>query len=158
MLKNYLLIAFRNLRRNKAFSAINIMGLAIGMASATLILLWIQNEASYDRFHAKENRLYEMYNLAKFNGVLTAWNTTAKILGPTLKKDYPEVEDAVRISNANFLFTAGDKHFNLPGNFTDSGFLNMFSFPLLKGNAGKALSGIYQYCADGILRQKIVRQ
>ena len=143
MLKNYLLIAFRNLRRSKAFSAINIMGLAVGMASATLILLWIQNEMSYDRFHAKENRLYEMYNLAKFNGVPTAWNTTAKILGPTLKKDYPEVEDMVRISNANFLFTAGDKHFNMPGYFTDSGFLSMFSFPLLKGNAGKALSGVY---------------
>ncbi|HVU83592.1 MAG TPA: ABC transporter permease [Puia sp.] len=143
MLKNYFLVAFRNLRRSKAFSAINIMGLAIGMASAALILLWIQNEVSYDRFHAKENRLYEMYNLAKINGTTTAWNMTAKILGPTLKKEYPEVEDMARISNANFLFTAGDRHFNIPGYFTDSDFLNMFSFPLLEGNPAKALSGVY---------------
>ncbi len=144
MLKNYLNIALRNLRRNKSFSAINIMGLAIGLASAALILLWIQNEVSYDRFHAKENRLYEMYNRAKFDGVLTAWNITPKILAPTLKKEFPEVDDAVRIANANFLFTVGDKHFNIPGNFTDSGFLSMFSFPLLKGNATKALNGNYQ--------------
>ena len=62
MLKNYLLIAFRNLRRNKVFSSINLMGLSIGMASAILILLWIQNEVSFDRFHAKKDRLYKMYN------------------------------------------------------------------------------------------------
>ncbi len=120
------------------------MGLAIGMASASLILLWIQNEVSYDRFHAKENRLYMMYNKAKFDGVLSVWNITPKILAPTLKKEFPEVDDAVRMANANFLFSVGDKHFNIPGNFTDSGFLNMFSFPLLKGNASRALNGNYQ--------------
>ncbi len=110
MIKNYLLIAFRNLRRNKVFSAINILGLSIGMASAILILLWIQNEVSYDQFHAKKDRLYMMYNLDKFNGELWAWNSTPKILAPTLKREYPEVEDAVRFRPTNFLFSVGDKH------------------------------------------------
>ena len=59
MIKNYLKIAFRNLLRNKAFSIINISGLAIGMASAILILLWIKNEVSYDQFHEKKQRIYE---------------------------------------------------------------------------------------------------
>ncbi|MGZ3950520.1 MAG: ABC transporter permease, partial [Flavisolibacter sp.] len=59
MIGNYFKIAFRNLFRNKAFSLINISGLAIGMASAMLILLWIQNEVSYDQFHEKKNRIYE---------------------------------------------------------------------------------------------------
>jgi hypothetical protein len=74
--KNYFKIAFRNLLRNKAFSFINIAGLAIGMASAMLILLWIQNEMSHDNFHEKIGRLYTMNNRDKFNGELWAWNTT----------------------------------------------------------------------------------
>jgi hypothetical protein len=94
MLKNYFKIAFRNLLRNKAFSFINIAGLAVGMASAILILLWIQNEMSHDKFHEKIDRLYTMNNRDKFNGELWAWNWTPKILGPTLKQDYPEVEDS----------------------------------------------------------------
>jgi ABC-type antimicrobial peptide transport system permease subunit len=143
MIKNYLLVAFRNLRRNKAFSAINLLGLAMGMASAMLILLWIQNEVSYDGFHAKKDRLYKMYNRDKMSGKIWAWGVTPKPMAPALKKDFPEVEDAVRMSNANFLFTVGEKHLNLPGNFTDSGFLRMFSFPLVSGNIDKALSGIY---------------
>lgn len=142
MLKNYLKIAFRNLLRSKGFSIINISGLAIGMASALLILLWIQNEISIDRFHAKTERIYTLNNRDKFNGELWAWNTTPKILAPTVKKDYPEVEDAVRINNTSFLFTVGDKHLNESGYFTDPGFLSMFTFPLLYGNAKTALNNV----------------
>ena len=95
MFSNYFKIAFRNLWKNKAFSFINIAGLAVGMASAMLILLWIQNEMSHDRFHEKIDRLYVMNNRDKFNGEIWAWSTTPKILGPTLKQDYPEVEDFI---------------------------------------------------------------
>lgn len=144
MFKNYFKIAFRNLWRNKRFSAINIFGLAIGMASAILILLWIQNETSMERFHQKGDRIYMMYNRDKDpEGKAWAWENTPKILAPTLKKDYPEVEDAVRYNNITFLVTAGEKKMNTRGAFADSGFLKMFSFPLLKGNADKALAGIY---------------
>ena len=140
MFKNYFKIAFRNLFRNKAFSFINIAGLAVGMASAMLILLWIQNEMSHDRFHEKIDRLYTMNNRDKFNGALWAWSTTPKILGPTLKQDYPEVEEFTRRNETGFLFTIGDKHLNANGSFVDPGFLNMFSFPLIEGNAQTALS------------------
>lgn len=140
MFSNYFKIAFRNLWKNKAFSFINIAGLAVGMASAMLILLWIQNEMSHDRFHEKINRLYTMNNLDKFNGEVWAWNTTPKILGPTLKQDYPDVEDFARSNDVSFLFTIGDKHLNAYGRFTDPGFLNMFSFPLIEGNVKTALS------------------
>lgn len=78
MIKNFFKIAFRNLWRSKGFSAINIFGLAIGMASAILILLWIQNEMSHDRFHEKENRLYTMFNRDKFSGQMWAWNLLPK--------------------------------------------------------------------------------
>jgi len=141
MIRNFFIIAFRNLRRNRVFSTINILGLAIGMASAILIGLWIQNELGFDRFHVKETRLYMAYRSENDGGEIKANNFTPKILAPTLKSDYPEIEDAVRMRNANFLFTVGDRHFNVPGNFTDGGFLSMFNFPLLEGDPTTALRG-----------------
>ena len=137
-------ISLRNLMKNKLYSFINISGLAVGMASAILIFLWIQNEVSHDRFFAKSDRIYQMNNRDMYNGQLYAWNFTSKPLAPAIKKDYPEVEDAVRVNNggANFLLSNADKHFSLHGIFADAGFLNMFSFPLLEGNAGNALSGV----------------
>src|SRR5690606_13976215 len=109
MLKNYFKIAWRNIVRSKGYALINIGGLSIGMASAILILLWLQNEVSMDRNHPKSDRIYKTYNRDTFSGERWVWGSSPKILGPTLKKDYPEVEQAVRINNANFLFTIGDK-------------------------------------------------
>src|SRR6476661_1559106 len=97
MLLNYFKIAWRNLLRNKSFSVINILGLAIGMASAILILLWVQNEVSYDRFHTKENRLYEIWENESRDGELQSGVPTQQLLGPALKKDYPEIENTARI-------------------------------------------------------------
>lgn len=142
MLKNYLKILFRNIFKSKVFSLINLTGLSIGMGTAILIFLWIGNELSMDRFHEKSDRIYVMYNRDKDPlGQVWAWNNTPKPLMPTLKKDYPEVENAVRFNNITFLLTAGEKKFNKRGAFVDSGFLNIFSFPLLEGNAASALSG-----------------
>jgi putative ABC transport system permease protein len=141
MIKNFFIVAFRNIRRNKIFSTINILGLAIGMASAVLICLWIQDEFGFDRFHAKEDRLFMMRRQETTDGFRTVtW--TPKVLGPTLKSDFPEIEDVARWQNINFLMSVGDHHFNSRGNFTDSGFLNMFSFPVLEGNPNGALVSI----------------
>src|SRR5689334_12371911 len=142
MIKNFFKIAWRNLLRNKGFSFINIFGLAVGMASTILILLWIQNEVSHERFHKKLDRIYTLNNRDKFNGELWAWNTTPKILAPTLQQDYPEVEEAVRVNYTQFLMSIGDKHLMEPGCFTDPSFLKVFSFPLVQGNAATALSQI----------------
>ena len=144
MLKNFFKIAFRNLLRNKGFSAINITGLAVGMASAILILLWIQNEVSYDQFHEKKDRIYEAWNRARFDGKLMCWNTTPKILARTLEHDLPEVERAVRVHwNREFLFSIGEKRIIKTGNMVDTGFLQVFSFPMLKGNPSTALNDMH---------------
>ncbi|MEP6681748.1 MAG: ABC transporter permease [Parafilimonas sp.] len=140
MVKNFFKIAWRNLLRSKGFSIINITGLAVGMASAILILLWIQNEVSHDRFHTKLDRIYTLNNRDKFNGDLWAWNTTPKILAPTLKQNFPEVEEAVRTTQCGFLFSVDNKHINESGYFTDPAFLKVFSFPLVEGNITTALS------------------
>src|ERR1051326_4849069 len=141
MIKNFLKIAFRNLFRNKAFSFINISGLAIGMAATTLIILWIQNELSYDQFHEKKARIYEAWNKAVFSGKLQCWNTTPKVLARTVEKDIPEVERAVRVNwPSNFLFSIGDKRLTVSGNIVDTGFLQVFTFPLLRGDPKSALN------------------
>ena len=140
MIKNFLKVAFRNLLKNKGFSAINIAGLTIGMASAMLILTWISHEVSYDQFHTRKDRIYEAWNRAEFSGNLNAWNTTPKILARTLENDLPEVERAVRVDwGSDYLFSIGDKRIKVRGTIVDSGFLKMFTFPLVKGNTETAL-------------------
>ncbi len=155
MLKNYLKTAWRNLKKNKGFSFINITGLAIGMAAAILIFLWIQNEMSRDTQYPKSARLYLMYNRDKFSGQSWAWSSTPMVMAPTLKKDYPEVEDAVRVNSfsANYLFTVGEKKLVEHGFIVDSGFINMFDFPMLYGNSTKALGGIYNI----VLTEKLAK-
>jgi putative ABC transport system permease protein len=155
MFKNYFKTTIRNLWHNKGFASINIAGLSIGMAAAILILLWVQNELSVDRFYRKEASIYLMYNRDKdASGETWAWPNTPKILATTLKKDYPEVEDAVRFNNVTFLLSVGDKHLNIRGAFVDSGFLNVFNFPFLGGNAKQALNGNYNI----VLTEKLAKK
>ena len=143
MLRNYLKIAWRNLLKQKGFSFINILGLSVGMASAILILLWIQNEVSFDRNYPKADRLYLMSNRDTFSGEKWAWNNTPKIMAPYLKKDYPDVEDAVRASDIDFLMTVGEKKLQKQGYFVDSTFFNVFDLPMKFGNPDIALDDTY---------------
>src|ERR1700709_363511 len=99
MFKNYLKIAWRNLWKNKTFSFLNIAALAIGMGSAILIILWIDNEISYDKFHKNKDFIYEAWNRGVFDGKIQCWNSTPKILGPTMKKDYPEIAAMTRTNS-----------------------------------------------------------
>jgi len=141
MFKNYLKVAFRNLWKNKGFSFINIIGLAIGMSSAILILLWIQNEVTYDGFHEKKDRIYEAWNRAEFSGAMHSWHTTPKVLAAAMQRDFPEVEHATRVNwPSRLLFTVGEKRLMEQGNMVDSVFLQIFSFPMLQGNPATALN------------------
>ncbi|HWC55093.1 MAG TPA: ABC transporter permease, partial [Chitinophagaceae bacterium] len=155
MIKTYFKTALRNLRRNKGFAIINIAGLAVGMAAAMLILLWAQNELSTDRFYKNENRIYLLYNRDKDGvGNKWAWPNTPKILATTLKNDYAEVEDVVRYNNVTFLLTQGEKHLNIQGAFADTGFLNVFDFPLKEGSISQCLSSSYNI----VLTEKLAKK
>jgi ABC-type antimicrobial peptide transport system permease subunit len=140
MLKNYFTIAWRNLAREKGYAFINIAGLAVGMAAAMLIFLWIQNELTFDRFYPKTKRLFQVYNRDIIGGEPQVWGATPAPLAPALKRDYPEVEDAARYRSTNLLLAANNKFFNVEGSFADPGFLNMFDFPVLAGNRDNALA------------------
>src|SRR6476646_8506981 len=155
MLKNYLKIAFRNLLRNKGFSAINISGLAVGMASAILILLWMYNEISYDQFHKNTKYLYEAWNRGTFDGKLQCWDNTPKILGPTLKQEYPEIGDMARQYSRWYVTKAGDKKISTKALITDPSFLSMFSFPLVQGNIKTALNNVYSILVTEEMAKKM---
>jgi putative ABC transport system permease protein len=141
MLKNYFKIAVRNLYKSKAFSVLNISGLAIGMASAMLILLWVRNELRYDSFYRNSSRLYQAWNRDKGNNGLNCWNNSTKPLGPALKQDFPEIEQTSRVNwDASILFNYGNKKMNVTGTMVDPDFLTMFEFPFLQGNIHTALN------------------
>ena len=143
MFSNYFRVAMRNSLRNKTFSAINILGLATGITSVILIMLWVQNELSYDRFHHDSDRLYEAWNRDVFDGRIECWSTTPRILAKTLKEEYPEVEHAVSYADyqMEFLVSKDDKKFtDNSGIITETPFLSMFNFPLLSGDPATALN------------------
>lgn len=140
MLYSYFKIAFRNLIKNKGFSAINILGLAVGLASAILVFLWITNEISYDRFHEKKDRIFEAWNKGNFNGKVACWNTTPKILSKALQSDIPEIETTVRVNWSDpYLTKYKDKTIMMNASMVDSTFLNVFTFPVVKGDPANAL-------------------
>lgn len=135
MLKNYIKIAWRNLLRNKGFTAINIIGLAIGMAGALMIMLWLQNMLTMDRYHEKSDRLYIMSNRDENQGSKHAWPATPKILGPSIKEEFPDIESFSRYSNFHlFLTTYQDKKLKSQLAFVDSGLFEMFSFSFISGD------------------------
>lgn len=142
MLKNYLLVAFRNLTKNKAFSFINIVGLAIGMAACLLILQYVSFELSYDNFHAKKDRIYRINQDRYNNGKLsTKWAAGAFAAGGAMKAALPEVEDYVKVVGAGqVLANYKDQKMVIENDyFVSSSFFDIFSFPLISGDPKTAL-------------------
>src|SRR5215203_5466173 len=143
MLKNYFKIGLRNLWNNKLISFINIVGLTLGITGAGLLLLNVHYDLSVDQFHDKKNSIYKVYNREIVNSNLECWSNTAAPLAPVLKTDYPEVKNVTRISGTEKLWSYGDKKLKVQGSFADPAFLNMFSFPLIKGSTKTALKDVY---------------
>jgi putative ABC transport system permease protein len=138
MIKNYFKIAFRNITRHKAYSLINISGLAIGMACSILILLWVQHELSYDRFHKNADHIFRITcNASDFKAAVNPAGMPAG-----LKAELPAVRNFVRLSHlTTTLFEAGENKFEEKNTFyADSTFLEIFSFPLVAGNHTTALA------------------
>jgi putative ABC transport system permease protein len=158
MLGNYLKTAWRSLLRGRSFSLINICGLAVGMAGATLILLWLFNEVSYDRFHVKADRIYQLYVKTDIPGEkhLTL-DIVSQPLGPAIKAKFPEVESFARLIDVNhFLFTAADRSFTqLRGDFVDPDFLKLFSFPLVAGDRDQPLGSVNSIVVTEKLARKL---
>ncbi|MDB5209359.1 MAG: transporter permease, partial [Sediminibacterium sp.] len=142
MLINYLKIAFRNLWKNKAFSAINIIGLSIGLAAFILITLYVVDELSYDRYNEKADRIYRINSNIRFGGNDLSLAVTSDPMGATLKKDYPQVEEYARIYyNGPALMKKGTQFISeMDVAYTDSTLFNVFTFPAINGDTKTALN------------------
>ncbi|MCP4725893.1 MAG: FtsX-like permease family protein [bacterium] len=141
MLKNYLKITFRNLIKYKAFSAINISGLSIGMACCLLISLWVFDELSFDRFNDKSERIFRVTEILRYSSGDVKVASTPAPLGPYLNANYPEIGNSARSSYLGaMLFKHGDKEFYEKSIIAaDPSFFNIFTYDYVSGDPVSAL-------------------
>jgi putative ABC transport system permease protein len=142
VLRNYIIVVLRSIRRQAGYSFINIIGLAIGMACCLLITLWVFDELSFDRFHENASQLYRVEENQFYSGRVYHVTVTPYPLAPVLKEEIPEIVEATRrVYSGGQLFRYGDKSFYEDMVWAvDPSFLKMFSFPLIKGDPATALS------------------
>ncbi|MCX2739491.1 ABC transporter permease [Pontibacter anaerobius] len=141
MTKNYLKMAYRNLMRHKVFSLINISGLALGMTCSILILLWVQDEVSFDRFHDKIERVYQVMEVQSYPGAGDfETQATPGQLAEAMQQELPEVEQAIRYTwPMPMLLSHGELGFKGQATYAEQQFFEVFSFPLIQGDAKQAL-------------------
>jgi putative ABC transport system permease protein len=144
MFRNYLKTAWRNILKNKGYSTLNVVGLAIGMGVALLIGLWVYNEYAYDRFLPDGDRLYQVRRNFNSNGDTLNFTSTSLRLASALRDEVPEIEYVAESNyGGSHALKVGDKKLLLSGNTIGSDFLQMFQFPLLQGQSAVALKDPY---------------
>lgn len=134
MFKNYFNIAFRNLRRSKVYSIINIAGLSIGLACAMLIILYVKDEVSFDKFHPNVQNIYRIANRMTFEGETHENGNTGFLQGPRFQSNVPGIESFVRVQSGSEDIKLGSEIQSRDLLYVDSNFFSMFHFPLLSGN------------------------
>jgi len=140
MIKNYFKIAWRNITRNKTFSAINTFGLAIGLTCFMLIAVFVYSEFSYDKYPAEAKNIYRINLSATGNGDVAVYPNVDFAVGEGVKKTFPEVKAFTRVTSAVDFVKFDDRQFKEEHlAFADSNFLQIFSIPLIEGNATDAL-------------------
>src|SRR6476469_4806750 len=143
MFKSYLKIAWRNIIRHKAYSGINILGLAIGIAACLLILQYVSFELSYENFQVNKDRIYRVQQDRYDNGKLsTQWASGAYAVGNSFKDAIPEIEDYVKLVSRDAVIAEIDNQpIQIKKVFFASGsFFRLFTYPVISGNPGKALT------------------
>ncbi|MBC7447354.1 MAG: ABC transporter permease [Hymenobacteraceae bacterium] len=144
MFRNYLKTALRSLWKNRTYSFLNVGGLAIGIACAALIFLWVQDEVTFDRHHAKRKNLYLVMNNQTYDGTTYTFSSTPGPLGPALKAEVPGVVHTTRTAwGQTNLFTLQDKTIFEFGNYVDADFLQMFTFEFVSGKPADAFREVH---------------
>jgi putative ABC transport system permease protein len=135
MIKNYLLVAFRNFSRQQFYSAINLIGLSTGLACTLFIYLWVNDEVSVNTCHTHIDRLYQVVINIKGEDNVITWEDTPGPLAGEIKTNFPEVTHITQVYNeGDHLFQVGEKSFLEKGYYSNSDFFNVFSFPIVAGN------------------------
>ncbi len=140
MLKSYFITAWRYLTRHKTYSVINIAGLSIGLACAMLILLYVKDEASFDKFHKNVNHVYRIVTLSKFGGTYHKDSNTGFLQGPRFAKNVPGIQSFVRVQSGSQDIKNGTEVQSQDLLYVDTSFFSVFTFPLINGNPATCLS------------------
>ncbi|MCO6490830.1 MAG: ABC transporter permease [Phaeodactylibacter sp.] len=136
MLRHYLLVTIRNLRRDLGYSLINVLGLGTGIAVSLLLFFWVQHELSYDRFHAAADRIYQaVFNFPAEDGQLSTWVTTPVLFAEKINEEIPDAEAALSVTFPRQLpFRKGQTPYQEEGLYVGHSFPDVFNFPLLEGS------------------------
>jgi putative ABC transport system permease protein len=141
MIRNYLKTAIRTLRKNVGFTIINVLGLALGLATCMLIVFYVVDELSFDKYNTKAERIYRADMQIKFGGIDQLYACTPAPLSAAFESDFPEVEKSVRLlQRGGYNIKKGD--LNIQENkviFADSTLFDVFTLPMIAGNPQKAL-------------------
>jgi putative ABC transport system permease protein len=141
MIRNYIKTAFRTLTKNKGFTAINVLGLSVGLATCLLIVFYVVDELSYDKYNTKADRIYRITEIAKLNGNEAAYAGSEKPLMEAIKS-FPEIENMARFVPKETLFISSQKFYIRKGNnnlqernvvYTESGIFDVFTLPVVSG-------------------------
>jgi putative ABC transport system permease protein len=155
MIRNYIKIAWRNLLRHKGFSLINIIGLTTGLTCCLLLILYIQHELSYDKFHDKGNRIARLIMEYRIGDAGNKGNFTSTKVFPEFKRQFPEVESGVRMTTTERIVKYEENVWmEKDVLFVDSTFFNVFDFKLLQGTVDEALKAPYNVVLSRSLAKK----
>ncbi|MEO6637472.1 MAG: ABC transporter permease [Ginsengibacter sp.] len=156
MFKNFFKTAIRSLQKNKGYSFLNIFGLAIGIACAGLIFLWVEDEVSFDSQNVKKDHVFLVKTNAKVDDGVFTHSSTAGPMAPAMQATIPGIANTCRTTEdgTSFLFTIGDKSVNASGKYVEPSFFNMFTVPFIQGNAGSAFTQLHSI----VLTQKTAKK
>lgn len=156
MLGNYLKVALRNLLRQKGYSFINIVGLAVGMTCCILIMLWVVNELSFDRFHENADRIYRLCHRITIGGNESRGASGSAPMAPAIMQKYPEVVNAARLTSENRILVQYQEKvfYEEMVRYADNSVFEVFTFPMIRGDVGSALQAPYSV----VITQEIARK
>jgi putative ABC transport system permease protein len=155
MIKNYLKTTFRSLLKNRSYSFLNITGLAIGIACASLIFLWVQDELTFNHNFSKRDNLYTIYENQTYNGKVSTFVATPGLMAKAIKTEIPGIKNAARMDGLSTqLFALGDKSINEQGNYADKEILSMLDLPFVYGNSSNALDELHSVVLNETMAKK----
>ncbi|TSD66922.1 FtsX-like permease family protein [Inquilinus sp. KBS0705] len=142
MFKNFINITFRSLTKNKAYSFLNIFGLAIGIACASLIFLWVEDEVNFDSHNVKKDRIYLARENQKYDTYVFTESSTPGVMGPAIQAEIPGIANTCRTNEGteSLMFSYADKPVLAEGKYVEKSFFNIFTLPFVQGNAATAFT------------------
>src|SRR5215210_3285331 len=155
MIKNYLKVAFRNLWKNRAYSFLNIFGLAIGITCAGFIFLWVEDELNYNHNNYKRDQLYQVLENQAYDGKTYTFSATPGLLAPTMKEEIPGIKNAFRFTwNRYTLFSLADKAIYNEGFYADSSVFSMLTLPFVQGKKESAFNQLHSLVVSEKMAKK----